>query len=280
MTDKIVVFELNTSCGFFSIFFHLCQAYIYASKNNIPFYIINNNWAYTYKIGWHDYFTTLTLYTPSQNTNITCKHGSMPCYIPKYTNREYINCIKDIFKLNSDIVANAEHYVHNVIQGDFIYIYVRRGDKFTETKFISESDILKKISNIGDFNKVFIQSDDYTVVENFRQLLPTHSVYSLVPDKKRGHYQSMRYINMTDTHNKYKNVCTSFNDLNDRDIVYSDVIEMMTGILIATKAKHCWTDSSSNVGRFIKLFSFDNTLFYNTDKPVNLDASTAPYWSI
>jgi hypothetical protein len=280
--NTVIEFELNKSCGFFSVFFFLCKSYIYSKQNNIPFYINHNNWPYLYKLGWHDYFDSLnTLPSDCKNTNtvIKCKHLTIPHYFPRYTNEEYISCIKEIFILKPFIIDIANEYIKNVLNDDYISIYVRRGDKFTETKFISEEDICKKI-NLDISKNIFIQTDDYTVVENFKKILPNHKIFCRLPENKRGHYQNYYYLNRNDDKNIFKLQAKSFNDISDINYIFNDTIELLSSIYISSKAHTCWVDYSSNVARFIKLFSFENTYSYNTDIPVHIKSKVEPFYNI
>lgn len=278
--NEIVLFTLNKSYGFFSMFFHLCKAYIYASKMNIPFFITHNDWAYNFKSGWYDYFDSLQYFVSDNNYSIIhCKHISIPSFIPTYKNNDYIDCIKKIFILKPFIINKATEYINNVLQNNYIAIYVRRGDKYTETKFIPEETIINKIN--PDINtNIFIQTDDYTVVENFKRLLPNHNIFYIIPENKRGHYQSNLYLNKSNDNNKYKSLCVPFNDINDPEYIFNDTTELLTGMYICSKAAQCWVDYSSNVGRFIKLFAFDNTFSYNTSKPVILENTVEPFYYI
>jgi hypothetical protein len=280
-SNKIVLFELNTGCGFFSVFFHLCQAYLYAKQQNIPFYITHNKWSHTYKNGWHDYFDTLE-YLPQNNPKVSpiiCKHGQLPIFNSRYTNQQLIYCIKDIFKLKPFIIDSAEKYIHDVLQNNYIFIYVRRGDKHTETKFVSEFNIIKLINPNPNIN-IFIQTDDYTVIEIFKRLLPKHNIFYLVDPNKRGHYQSKRFLNSLSDPNPYKSNAKVFNDNDNKQYVFDDTVELLTSCYISSKSIHNWVDYSSNVGRFIKLLSFDKTSPYNTTRVPNLNTPVRPEYSI
>lgn len=276
-SEKTIIFELNKSCGFFSVLFFLCKFYIYAKKNDFKFYIKYDKWSYDGGYGWHGYFDSLLEYDNSDSLleydnsdgNIMVfKHGSyLPKIVPTYELFEYINVIREIFIPNKEIMEKAEEYIKNTIKEPYISIYVRRGDKHTETRFISETSIINKIKRKNDINnntKFFIQTDDYTVIENIKKILPNNEIFYLVPETKRGHYQSEQYLNDKKDKNPYKNEITiGFNDISDKNIVKNDTIELITSIIISSRASQCWFDQDSNVGRFLKLYSPENTFSYN-----------------
>ena len=172
-----VVFNLDKSndAAFYSLFLFMCESYIIAKKYNYDFYIYDKEWPYLYEKGWHDYFDSLNVYTDdigSKYANvIQCYHGNINSLIENVkdykgtTLQEYIDCIKDIYKLKPHIIEKANEIISNMGR-DYTALYIRRGDKMTsgESKYVSTSDILKMI-DINNNNPLFIQTDDYTVVE-------------------------------------------------------------------------------------------------------------------
>ncbi len=46
---KAVLFVLGNSVGFFSMYFTLCKAYLYAKEKGAKFYIDHDAWNYTYE---------------------------------------------------------------------------------------------------------------------------------------------------------------------------------------------------------------------------------------
>jgi hypothetical protein len=268
-----VVFELDTSFGFFSVFFFLCKSYIYAKNTNQQFYIHHNEWGYDGGKGWHGYFTTLECYPGNPQATYWIKHGNMPCNIPTYSLTEYIECIPEIFILQPELLHIVETYIDE-INGPYIAIYIRRGDKYAESAFISESDILSKVV-MSDCNTIFIQTDDYSVVECIRNLLPDKKVLSRVSVNKHGHYQNKIYLQNARDTNPYKDEARAFNDTKDNSI---DTVEFLTSCIISMRAKACWVDYSSNVGRFLKLASPETVHAY-AGRPFEADRKMDPYWS-
>lgn len=261
---QIIVFQLNHSHGFYSQLFFLLQTYIYSKTNNYSFYIDSSNWCYTFNKGWNDYFKTSFDYIKNSHNPIIYSHCNVH-KIPNYSLNDYIYAINDIYILNDDLIKKGNEII-NQLDNNYITIYIRRGDKIIEAKFIDISIILSKI-NITNKTKLFIQTDDYFVVEQINTLLPNNMIYSTIPKEKKGSY-----------HNNYYMKRSSKNELNiipfvDKTIFEKkeDSYELLIGVYVCKMAKECWVDHTSNVSRFIKLSSPNTVKFYSTNLEVNYE---------
>ena len=259
--ETIVVHDL-TGGGFFSLFFFLCSSYIYAKKYNYKLYIDNGEWDYKYKNGWNDYFTSLIMYDNLLQNKKIIKRGHATKYgyndEKDFTLKEYVEAIRYIFKPNIDIEQKAKEYIDNLGK-NYSSIYIRRGDKITsgESHFISTKDILN-FTDIQDNCKVlFVQTDDYSVVEEIKEILPNCAVHTMTPINKKGSTNS-------DIHNA------------SREDVKKDTDELLISTIISANANKCWADYRSNVGRFLKLYSFDKkNVFYYPPNPDKENLSNA-----
>ena len=149
-------------------------------------------------------------------------------------------------------------------------LFVRRGDKIAsgEAAFVPMSEILSHVTY--DENTVFfIQTDDYAVIEETRALLPNHTIRSTVPPTKRGSYHSPKY------NQKAYVPWTEKAPASARE----ETFEMLTGLFVCLDAEHCWTDDTSNVGRFLKLYN-DNVHVYPKDYSVDESFHAHPAWNI
>jgi hypothetical protein len=155
-------------------------------------------------------------------------------------------------------------------------VYVRRGDKHTESTFVNEKDIVERI-DMTSCETLFVQTDDYSVVERMRDLLPDKHVICRIPASKRGHYQSEVYLRNARDKNPYKKDAIGFNNITDRMIVYNDTVELLTSCLISSRAQACWVDFGSNVGRFLKLLSPETVQSYSGGR-FDPEALCDPYW--
>jgi hypothetical protein len=253
------VFCLNSDTGFFSMFFIMCNAYIASKTMSSGFYITHSGWSYTWMRGWHDYFTTLKvaplvpkLVNPVQ---IECKHDRF--YKPDFPLQEYVNCIHELFILRPHLIDRVNALV-STLPSDFIAVFVRRGDKLIrEAKYIPVSEIFKYIPH-SETDTFFIQTDDYSVVEEIRSMLPSAKVISTVSPTKRGAF-----------HGQQKSV----------NQVREETEEMLVGLSVCLRSSSCWTDDTSNVGRFLKL-SNPRVHIYPKDYDVDLSCVICPAWDI
>jgi hypothetical protein len=253
------IFCLDHETGFFCMFFIMCNAYIASKKMGSSFYIKHSNWTYTWDRGWHDYFTTLKvaplipkLINPVQ---IECKYERF--YKPDFPLQEYVNAIHELFVLKPELVYRVNSLVAT-LPSDFIAVFVRRGDKLIkEAKYIPVSDILKHIPH-SETDTFFIQTDDYSVVEEAKVLLLNAKIVSTVSPTKRGAFHKQpRSANQ----------------------VREETEEMLVGLSVCLRSSSCWTDDTSNVGRFLKL-SNPRVHIYPEDYDVDLSCVICPAWHI
>lgn len=245
MTVHTVIFDLNDSAGFYSTFFFMCQAYIYAKKNGADFYIQPTNWYYTYEEGWHDYFTTLKLLPKEANYSKIEKFSHMTCnQLPNYTLEDYVQAMKEIYILKSELVSRAQELAPNEAS-----LFVRRGDKISsrEAVLIETADILKK-TQLETKSSIFVQTDDYNVVEELQALLPESEIISTVPQDKRGsHAHTWRKLTARERKEQTE--------------------EMLVGLEVCINSTECWSDYTSNVGRFLKLMA-PQVKLYSVDNKI------------
>jgi hypothetical protein len=298
-----VIFELKNTYGFFSVFFFLCRAYLYSKEKNIPFYIAYDNWNYHGEKGWEEYFDSKlsvwqgVLPRKRQREYLVCGHKKFPSCIPEYSLEKYKEAISDLFLVKPEILDTR---IKIDSESSYKAIYVRRGDKFTETTFTPISDILALCCDsefsgrplfvqtddysgkplfvqtddysgkplfvqTDDYSgkPLFVQTDDYSVIETIRTESPEigKNIFYSVPETRRGCYQDYNFLAF-EQNNPYKNSIIPTN-FKDKLSVKEEFCELLRGIYTCISASECWVDYSSNVGRFIKLLSPSNVFFYN-----------------
>jgi hypothetical protein len=245
-----VVFELNGAAGFFSVYFMLCTAYIYAKKNGYDFYLKMSGWHYTYKQGWHDYMTSLELWDPSYiyERVETYKHAGMGD-IPKYTLKDYEEASREIFTVSPEIMEKVNAYKAS-LPPNYDSIYIRRGDKVVgnikEMDLLSLQDILNKTDLTSNCSDLFVQTDDYTAIEELRQLLPNCKIHTLTNPDERG-------SSNLSLHNE------------DADKRYNDAVNLLVQMFVFAGGRNCWSDIRSNVGRMHKVMAYDKVHLYPRD---------------
>lgn len=256
----IVVFDLNSSSGFFSQFWYLCRLYIYAKNNNYPFFINSSTWNYKLKDGWHDYFTSLNEYKDDSIPKDIKQfaHGK-DAGIPNYTIGDYIKAVPEIYKLNDTITAKIREYVEQ--HQPYNSIYIRRGDKSAENPMNPIQDILGFTDLKDTTKKLFVQTDDYSVIGELKGLLPSVEIITLTPENMLGSYSGQ----ITQLDNEKRKEETE---------------NLLISIGVFLQGEKCWTDIRSNVGRFHKFADFTKVKFYPDNQDVNMNKETMPSHNI
>ena len=255
---KRTVYALTKETGFFSMFFRICTGYLaYGSQ-----LLLNTE---TWHHGrWSWYFTTLL----ETSTRSEYSVMEIPTMVDRWTLRDYRQTVRELFKLTPILRQNVQS-IRDKIGTPYTALFVRRGDKLvSEAKYIPMTTILSYIPYTSD-TVFFVQTDDYGVIEEMRQVLPTHTVYYTIPPTKRGSYHSPNY-------NQRTSIPWTNKSLEDARI---ETEEMLVGLSVCLSADQCWTDDTSNVGRFLKLYD-DRVHIYPNDYSVNEDLHAHPAWSI
>lgn len=188
--------------------------------------------------------------------------------VAHWTLGDYRRVLRTLFRL-APLLRHTAKEVIATLGGPYTALFVRRGDKLVaEAPYIPVTDILSQISY--DASTVFfVQTDDYTVVEELRAILPNHTIHSTVPPHKRGSYHSSKYqqtgyVPWTEKSPEEARVETT---------------EMLVGLSVCLAADQCWTDDTSNVGRFLKLMD-DRVHVYPQDYAVDESRHAHPAWSL
>jgi len=261
----MAVFVLTMESGFFCIAFHVCTMYL----NYGPKLVLNTTqWKYG---SWNDYFHTLSeivepRYDPTQ---FVCSMRNVPLNVKTWTLGDYRRTVRELLR-PSALLRYEIRRIKEQIGRPYTALFVRRGDKIVsgEAKFVPMSEILSHVTYTDD-TVFFIQTDDYTVVEEARALLPNHTIRCTVPPTKRGSYHSpvynqKAYVPWTEK---------------SREDAKAETLEMLTGLFVCLGAEQCWTDDTSNVGRFLKLYD-DRVHVYPKDYSVDESIHAHPAWSI
>ncbi len=244
--NSCIVYTFTNIYGFYSSIFFMIGSYLYSKQLGVPFYIEMSGWQYTYRLGWHDYFATLQI-LPEEHCIIY-----KPSAVPAFTEMEIAQALKEIYHLHP-------HIVRSTIKYD-VAIYVRRGDKFIESQFLSVPIIYEKVKHcIKDSAKIFIQSDDYRVIEEFRELVPDScTIETRTNPSERGSYHNAEYLKLDKNNCEKTSIC---NIEKSPELIYEEMCEFLTAMDLCLNASICWTDPESNIGRFQKYMN-PNVLFY------------------
>jgi hypothetical protein len=245
---KAIVLVLNSKAGFCAIYSTLWRVYLYAKKLNLPFFIEHDNWQYTYKDGWHDYFKSLNVLNKDEHFDSIerFENGATNEVMNEFTVAEQIQAIKDTFILQDHIQQSIDSYIKD-IGGDYTSLYVRRGDKINEMELISLDEILAQTNIKDDGRKLFVQSDDYSVVKDMMAKFPSCKVYTLTKEESKG-ASNADMIHWSPEDRK------------------ANTEELLKSCAISARATTGWTYYMSNVGNFIKLLGYNNINIYGDKK--------------
>ncbi len=246
-SEKVVVYKLHKSVGFFSDLGFLAESYIRAKRVGCTFYVDSVDWSYTSKLGWHDYFSSLQEKPASLNNSniIYCSHMNVASDIDgsgKMYLRDYESALKELFIINSDIQSSINNKKREF--GNYEGLYIRRGDKIIsgESGFQSTENIISQLQLSSEL-PIFVQTDDYTEVKNIKSLIKNKTIYSIVPETRHGANEKDRQT-MTP------------------EIKYDTMTEFLTGVSLCIAANRCYVDMMSNVSRFIKIMAPNTVSFY------------------
>lgn len=256
----IVIFDFKSYVGFFSQFWFLCQAYIYAKNNDYPFFVNSSDWNYKSKDGWHDYFTSLKEYKDDGTPKDIKRFAHFNNIgIPTYKITDYIKAVREIYKPNDHIRGKISEYVKEHMP--FNTIYIRRGDKRSENPMNPIKDILGFTDLKDTTKKLFVQTDDYGMIEELQALLQSVKIITLTPEKKLG--------------------ASAFDMLRlDSQKRKEETENFLISIGVFLEGENCWTDIRSNVGRFHKFADFTKVKYYPDNKDVDINKDTMPQYSI
>lgn len=241
-----VIYELGNSGGFYSCFFFLCKAWLYARQMKWDFFVSSSNWTYRSEKGWHDYFVSLREFTPAQSYSKIKRytHGQMKD-IMNFTVDDYSLAIREIYKLRPEILQRANAWKKQ-IRGSYSAIQIRRGDKITgSTKEMdghSVEDIIKRAGLRIPSGKLFVQSDDAMIAKEIQGLLPNTEVLSM-NDSENGFF--------------YDAFSRSSKEARKQ---HTEILLVETEVLLA--AEEISADLRSNIGRFHKLAVYERVLAY------------------
>jgi glycerophosphoryl diester phosphodiesterase len=240
---KVVVFTLTHGAGFGSVFGFLLEAYIYAKTTGYEFRVKNENWQYGPEKGWHDFFTTLEPYNPTEKADEeNYRHSKNTS--GNYTLRQYNEAIQEVYKPKKEIIDKAEEFKRS-IGGPYSSLFIRRGDKtYGAAKEMTPADLptLVKESGLKDGN-IFLMSDDYAVIEEIKKLLPAAKIFTL-----------------TDKEDKGFSIITIQNE--GAEVRKNEAEKLFTSIEIFHGGEKGWADNRSNLGRFLKLRDLDKVVLY------------------
>lgn len=254
--DKIVNFNMFRN-GTYSNLMNMYVTILYGLGNGIQFRVNNPRYEECFEKFWHDTpyqenMTTVNDYTIWAASR-HCSKQYASVVVPELgitldqTNFEKLKKIVDVvWRLNKE-TQNIVQITREKIKlpPAFCGIHIRRGDKMgTEMEYIPTSKYVEKYQEVGKNLPIFIATDDYQVIDEFKQL--TNSViYYVAQPTQIGHNKSPHY-NSQDKEGQQQ-LCTEVDFL------------CASEVFIGTY--------SSNLSRFIPLRHKDPNQCFSLDAP-------------
>lgn len=244
----------------------MIHAIKYAKDQGRDFYLRDEDWGDGPMKRWHDVYKTLTTYDPKKHGEEK-NDGGHPRYdgMRGYALSELTPIVKDILVLKDDLAKKASDFTHS-IGGPYTSVYVRRGDKVNgcaiapkEMEIMPADQLLKECELKDDGRKLFIMSDDYSVVDELKKALPSCKIFTLIPETNRGLAQDMM-SRFTPEERKAQSE------------------ELVTSIQVFLNGEKAYSDNRSNMGRLLKVAKPDTVYLYPvTDHSKGLKPDT-PIW--
>jgi hypothetical protein len=263
-------FIRNGWLGFYSDALRMLGNYMICKKEGTPFFVNSKEWTFTYEKGWHDYFVTLEESPESMNLE---KIQWEDANDRRFTVAEYKQAMKEVFVYQPYVYEMADKVQKELDLGDsYTAIFIRRGDKLLgESVYIpTEAYVFAALST--NPSVVFIQTDDYRVVEEIRSMIKSQSkdvrVVTTCPPNKHGHFvfpvetsevRTMQYRDqqgntfVEDNNVKYLNATARQKPLMEftKEEMKAHVDEMLAGLILCQRSKYLVIDHTSNVGRYL-----------------------------
>lgn len=263
-------FVHNGWLGFYSDALRMLMSYMVCKKNGTPFYIDSAEWIFTHDKGWHDYFTTLEESTnPGQLPQINWDKSDDR----QFTVADYKKAMREVFVYQPYLHKIADKVSKELDLGsDYTAIFVRRGDKLLGESVYIPTEAYVKLALDTNASTVFVQTDDYRVVEEIRSMIRTHRpnvrVVTTCPPEKHGHFvfpvetsevRTMQYRDHSGNtfENKqnldYLNATRRQKPLVEftKEEIKVHVEEMIVGMILCQRSKNLVIDHTSNVGRYL-----------------------------
>ncbi len=307
---NILISNWDNGSGFYSELLFKLNHYLFCKKYQINFKMNINNWPYTFKEGWIDYFEDITLNYDQNQGDVTSTKTLPGCctILEQFPLRDYVSIIPEFYKYNQNTKKHIEEikFKLNLIPQQYGAVYIRRGDKLVdEIKYIPSStfaDLL--LQKYPDCQTIFVQTDDFNSYLDIKTHVNNKlkkkniNILTLCPENSFGAIANSGYIDKMSSNqistlkegneilndnkeyvNKIKkNLSKPISDM-DQQERYDHTMELLTSVDICINSKYCVCDYKSNVSRFIKIAHHNfNHVFdvNNTDTIINLDSKLCP----
>ena len=218
---KKLVFHLGHSAGFYSEFNNMVLAILYCRYNDIEFQLFSADANFGKSKGWNDFFIPFCHETRSRIHHYINNRSTKPTgrkrkillafykfFHPNtYLTYELWNRIRhmdedhpleeirqrcssiigEIYRFNDMTKREVETLEKkNEMGGLYLGLQIRRGDKVIEHQDVNLLEYLS-IDAVSSFERIFVATDDFGMVQAVKSALPGCKVYSLTAPNEKGY---------------------------------------------------------------------------------------------
>lgn len=143
--------------------------------------------------------------------------------------------IKCVWKYNLYAGNRIQKLIDSLqLPSEYAAIFIRRGDKYTETSYVEVKRYIEKVNSLTQDKKypIFIGSDDYNTIQEAKYLFPNQVIYCFENQSDKGYFME-DFINNTIKEQKLK------------------IVNLLAQVEIFRKAKYFVGTYSTNVGVFV-----------------------------
>ena len=277
--NDIIHFDLENENGFFCVFFFLLSTYIYSCKNNFIVCIKDDNWKFSYRNGFDDYFLidenkiikSIAFINRPGDVNNHISHGSFghmnePNML--HTLNEYKLYSRELYHLRQDIL---DSFNLNILPEKYNSIFMRGGDKLLyEAEQHDISNYINFLLSLKlDTYNLFVHSDDNLLVETVEKYIKNKKigfkVFKITDERSNGGAVVMKRLN----YGNCKNIL-SVDDMNSEQ-KKTHTLLMLKAVEIMRGSQNVICSFDTNVSRFMKI-NFDcNVYSINHSNSINFN---------
>lgn len=137
------------------------------------------------------------------------------------------------WRFNQETKENVERLISSIeLPENYIGIHIRAGDKYKEYPLIKSEIYLKKIENITSLRKIFISTDDYSIIENFKNNFTEWELFTSCKPEDKGYF-----------HEEFMK--------NNKVIIKEEYLKLFYSIELLLKSQVFVGTYSSNIGMFL-----------------------------
>jgi hypothetical protein len=270
---------MDRNGGFYSMYFHAINHYIYCIKNNISFRLDTNDWLFKYEKGWEDYFESVEKDGAEETDRV--QYFSHRDYIQElnipFNRYEYRNAIHNgFYQYNENVLKKIRETKEKwgLSVGSYDSIFIRRGDKLCHESqyYPTEKYVDCLLEKNPQCKTIFLQTDDYNCFLDIESYIETRNLDirvltlckpcfkggMVIFNREKVELTRAEWIENCDHRTYFEGVADQLNQIKpvnemNRDEILEHTMDMIVGVDIVLHSHFCILDNQSNVSRFISI---------------------------